>query len=56
MLMAGFIGVCFAEPWCNMSRAISGDSLFNDPGVIRLLGCIELAVGVILFGVHLYRD
>lgn len=57
LLMGGFLGVCLAEPYSRMVRSISGgDGLLTDPGVIRLLGWIELTVGVILFGVHLYRD
>ena len=55
--MAGFIGVCLAEPYSKLVRSITGgDGLLTDPGVIRFLGWIELAAGVILFCVHLYRD
>ena len=57
LLMAGFIGVCLAEPYSKLVRSITGgDGLLTDPGVIRFLGWIELAAGVILFCVHLYRD
>lgn len=57
LLMAGFCGVCLAEPYSKMVRSISGgDGLLTDPGVIRLLGWIELAVGAVLFAVHLYRE
>lgn len=56
LFMAGFVSVCFAEPWTNLSRSLHGDGVFNDPGVVRLLGWIEIAAGVSLFCVHLYRD
>jgi hypothetical protein len=56
LLMVGFIGICLAEPYSKMVRSISGaDGLLTDPGVIRLLGWIELAAGAILLGVHLFR-
>jgi hypothetical protein len=57
LLMGAFIGIFLADPWSKMTRSISGgDGLFTDPGVIRLIGWIELAAGVILLGVHLFRD
>ena len=56
LLMVGFLGVCLAEPYSKLVRSISGgDGLLTDPGVIRFLGWIELAVGVVLLAVHLCR-
>jgi len=56
LLFVGFVGVCLAEPYSKMVRSISGgNGLLTDPGIIRLLGYIELAAGAILLGVHLLR-
>lgn len=54
LLMAGFVGACLAEPWCRMVRAVSGDGLFTDPALVRILGYVMLAAGAILFSIDLF--
>jgi hypothetical protein len=57
LLVGGFIGACLAEPWSKIVRDVSGsNSPFYDPSVVRMLGYAQLAAGVLLFAVHLYRD
>jgi hypothetical protein len=57
LFAGGFVGICFAEPWSKMVRDVSGsDSPFYAPSAVRMLGYVQVAAGIILFAVHLYRD
>jgi hypothetical protein len=48
ILFTGLIGVWLSEPWSSINRAISGDGLFAEPGVVRFAGWVWVAVGVAL--------